>query len=198
VSDLVQLLEAIAARDHRAATARLDATPSLVTAGLARRDEFFLALRRAQVYEGTTALHAAAFSYDARMARELVTRGADIRARDRRGAEPLHAAMTGGPGSAQWDPSQQRAIIEYLIEAGVDPNATAAGGVTPLHRAVRNRCSAAVEALLSAGADKDLRNDHGSTASELAGWTTGRGGTGSAAAKAEQAIIIALLDGATS
>ena len=59
--------------------------------------------------------------------------------------------MIGGPGSAHWDPPQQRAVILYLVEAGADPNATAAGGVTPLHRAVRNRCSAAVEALLSAG-----------------------------------------------
>ena len=175
----------------------LDATPSLVTAGVARRDEFFLAERRAQVYEGDTALHAAAFSYDAEMARELVTRGADVRARNRRGAEPLHAAVMGGPGSAHWNPPRQRAVILSLIEAGADPNAPAAGGVTPLHRAVRNRCSAAVEVLLSTGADPRLENGRGSTASDLARWTTGRGGTGSAEAKAEQRIIIELLDLAT-
>ena len=198
VSDLTRLLEAIAANDQRTAVALLDATPSLVTACLARRDEFFLAQRLAQIYEGDTALHAAAFSYDPAMARQLVTRGADIRARNRRGAEPLHAAVIGVPGSVHWNPSQQRAVILYLIEAGADPNATAAGGVTPLHRAVRNRCSAAVEVLLSAGADPRLENDGGSTASDLARWTTGRGGTGSAEAKTEQGIIIELLDGATS
>src|SRR5258708_8500709 len=82
----------------------------------------------------------------------------------------------------------------YLIEAGADPNAPAADGVTPLHRVVRNRCSAAVEALLRTGSNPRLRNDRGSTASDLAHWTTGRGGTGSAAAKAEQRIIIELLD----
>jgi len=51
-----------------------------------------------------------------------------------------------------------------------------------------------VAALLRAGADPRLRNDRGSTASDLAHWTTGRGGTGSAAAKAEQRIIIELLE----
>jgi ankyrin repeat protein len=190
---MTRLLRAIAAGDHRAAIALLDATPSLAAAGLARRDEFFLAERLAQVYEGDTALHAAAFSYDPEMARELVTRGADVRARNRRGAEPLHAAVIGAPGSSGWNPARQRAVILYLIEAGADPDATAAGGVTPLHRAVRNRCSAAVETLLSAGADPRVENDRGSTASDLARWTTGRGGTGSAEARAEQRIIIELL-----
>jgi Ankyrin repeats (many copies)/Ankyrin repeat len=193
VSDVNALLVAIASRDHRTAREMLDATPALATAGVARADEFFLAERRAQVYAGDTALHAAAFSYDVEMARELVTRGADIRARNRRGAEPLHAAVTGEPGSPTWDPTRQRAVIRYLVEAGADPNARAAGGVTPLHRAVRNRCSAAVDTLLKAGADPRLENDSGSTASDLAEWTTGRGGTGSAAAKAEQEIITDLL-----
>ncbi len=191
---MTRLLVAIASSDHRAAVGLLDATPSLVTAGVARRDEFFVAERFAQVYEGDTALHAAAFSYDAEMARKLVKRGADVRARNRRGAEPLHAAVIGVPGSASWNPTGQQAVIRYLIEAGADPNATAAGGVTPLHRAVRNRCSAAVAVLLTAGADPRLENDSGSTASDLAHWTTGRGGTGSAEAKDEQRVIIELLD----
>jgi hypothetical protein len=84
-------------------------------------------------------------------------------------------------------------MIRYLIGEGADPDAAAAGGVTPLHRAVRNRCSAAVRVLLEAGADPHRTNDKGSTALALAGWTTGRGGTGSPEAKAEQAIIVDLL-----
>jgi len=193
-TDLTKLLVAIANLDHKTAAGLLNAAPSLATAGLARRDEFFLAERLAQVYKGDTALHAAGFSYDPQMAQDLITRGANIRARNRRGAEPLHAAVIGIPGSASWNPTRQRDVIVYLIGAGADPNAAAVGGVTPLHRAVRNRCSAAVEALLRAGADPRLPNDRGSTASDLARRTTGRGGTGSAAAKAEQRIIIELLE----
>jgi hypothetical protein len=138
-TDLTTLLVAIANLDHHTAVDLLTATPSLASARLARRDEFFLTERLAQVYEGDTALHAAGFSYDPEMARDLITRGADIRAGNRRGAEPLHAAVIGVPGSASWNPTRQRDVILYLIEAGADPNAAAAGGVTPLHRAVRNR-----------------------------------------------------------
>ena len=161
--DLARLLVAIAAGDHSLVTASLDAAPALATARLGRRDEFFIAECHAQVYEGDTALHAAAFAYDVGLARDLVARGADVRARNRRGGEPLHAAVTGEPGATNWDPTGQRTVITYLIDAGADPNARARGGVTPLHRAVRNRCSAAVDALLRAGADPRATNDHGST-----------------------------------
>ena len=75
----------------------------------------------------------------------------------------------------------------------VNPNAAALGGVTPLHRAVRNRCSAAVDALLRLGADPRLANDNGSTAADLARWTTGRGGSGLAEARAQQQLILELL-----
>jgi ankyrin repeat protein len=191
--DLAGLLTAIGAGDRAAAAASLEAAPGLATARLARRSEFFLEPCRAQVYEGATALHAAAFAYDRETAADLMARGADLRARDRRGSEPLHAAVTGGPGAPHWNPARQRAVIEYLIEAGADPDAAAVGGVTPLHRAVRNRCSAAVEALLRAGADPRAVNDRGSDPAALAHWTTGRPGAGSAAARAEQELIIGLL-----
>jgi hypothetical protein len=101
--DLTRLLVAIANLDHKAAVDLLNATPSLATARLARRDEFFLAERLAQVYEGDTALHAAGFSYDPGMARDLIRRGADTQARNRRGAEPLHAAVIGAPGKLEPD-----------------------------------------------------------------------------------------------
>jgi hypothetical protein len=80
-TDLSRLLVAIAEADRILVGTMLDAAPSLVTARLARRDERFIAARYAQVYEGDTALHAAAFAYDREMARDLLARGADIRAR---------------------------------------------------------------------------------------------------------------------
>lgn len=197
IEDLAGLLVAIAAGDRTVVKASLDAVPRLATARLARREESFMTECQAQVYEGDTALHVAAFTYDVELAEDLVARGADIGARNRRGAEPLHAAVSGGPSATHWNPLRQQAIIEYLIEAGADPNAPALAGVTPLHRAARNRCSAAVETLLRLGANPRLANDHGSTPADLAHWTTGRGGSGSDAAKLEQRAIIQLLNNAT-
>jgi Ankyrin repeats (many copies)/Ankyrin repeat len=193
-TDLASLVRAIGTGDRAAATEQIEAAPALAGARLPRSDELFIAACHAQVYEGDTALHAAAFAYDTDIARRLVGHGADVRARNRRGAEPLHAAVIGVPASGNWDPARQRAVIAYLVDVGADPNAAALGGVTPLHRAVRNRCSAAVDTLLRAGADPRLANDNGSTARDLAQWTTGRGGTGSDAARAEQRIIVELLD----
>jgi Ankyrin repeats (3 copies) len=192
-ADLIALLQAIGSSQRVVAQQLLDAAPQLTVACVGRNEEFFLAQCHAQVYAGDTALHAAAFAYDTMFARRLIDSGADVRARNRRGSEPLHAATIGGPGSSTWDPRRQRAVITYLVEVGGDPNAAAVGGVTPLHRAVRNRCSAAVEALLQLGADPRLANESGSTAFELARWTTGRGGSGSIEARAEQQLIIEML-----
>ena len=47
------------------------------------------------------------------------------------------------------------------------------GGVTALHRAVRNRCSMAVATMLALGADPQRPNDNGSTPLALANWTKG-------------------------
>jgi len=65
-------------------------------------------------------------------------------------------------------------------------------GVAPLHRAVRTRCSAAVEALLE-GADASIRNKTGSTPLMLAGQNAGRSGSGSPEAKAQQEKLLRIL-----
>ena len=94
-----------------------------------------------------------------------------------------------------WNPESQFAAIDFLIKAGADPNSVDKSGVTPLHRAVRTRCSAAVRALLMNGADARRKNKSGSTSLHLAVQTTGRGGTGSTGAREEQERIIRLLLG---
>jgi len=48
------------------------------------------------------------------------------------------------------------------------PNALDNSGVTPLHRAVRTHCAAAVQALLEGGADMLAKNKSGATPLRLA------------------------------
>jgi hypothetical protein len=159
---------------------------------LAAKDYFLCEIGH-YVYSGDTALHIAAAAYQKSIAMKLVARGADVRAKNRRGAEPLHYAADGAPGSCLWNPRAQEATITYLIKAGGDPNAVDKSGVTPLHRAVRTRCAAAVRALLDGGADVFARNKNGSTPLLLATRNTGRGGSGSLEAKAQQQKILCLL-----
>jgi ankyrin repeat protein len=106
---------------------------------------------------------------------------------------PLHYAADGGPAFRSWNPEAQAEMIALLIENGADPNALDKSGVAPLHRAVRQRCTKAVDALLRNGADVRLKNKSGSTPLHLAVQNTGRGGTGSPEAKTCQKEIIELL-----
>jgi ankyrin repeat protein len=146
------------------------------------------------VYAGDTALHLAAAAYRQEIAKMLIAMGANVRARNRRGAEPLHYAVDGVPGSHAWNPGAQSATVACLIAAGADPNAVDKSGVTPLHRAVRTRCAAAVRTLLEGGADPRRTNKSGSTPMLLANQNTGRGGSGSCEAKEQQKLIMQLLE----
>jgi ankyrin repeat protein len=196
---LLDLLHAIASRDHDAVARRLDASPNLairsVRVGASRNgpDEYFLTAIRHHVYRGDTALHIAAAAYQPTIAALLLSQGAAVRARNRRGAEPLHYAADGSPGSAHWDPEGQRQVVELLIDGGADPNAFDNSGVAPLHRAVRTRSSQAVRALIDRGADPRLKNKRGSTPLHLAVQNTGRSNSGSGAAKEEQIRVIEVL-----
>ena len=187
---LERLVRAIRDRDRALALRLLAVSPDLAKASFVGG-----ATRQAPKphYAGDTALHAAAAVYDTAMVRKLIAMGADVSARNRRGAEPLHSAAVGQPGSDTWDPAAQADMIAVLIAAGADPNATDMDEVTPLHRAVRTRCAAAVKALLEGGANVRARNKNGSRSSDLATRNTGRGGSGSAEAKAQQQEILRLL-----
>jgi hypothetical protein len=199
---LMGFARAIAQGDQAHVLGLLAGAPELALAHFVRgatrngAENCFLDEVRHIIYSGDTALHVAAAAYEAGVARALVNAAASVAAANRRGAQPLHYAVDGTPGSARWNPEAQRDTVLCLCELGADPNAVDKNGTAPLHRAVRNRCAAAVEALLGAGADPQATNRSGSTPMQLARWTTGRSASGSAEARAQQQEILGLLQAA--
>jgi hypothetical protein len=201
VSDaaLLDFYRAIASCDLVEVTRMLDAAPALATTAIRvaasrqNANTYFLTSIRHYIYAGDTGLHIAAAAHQREIAESLDAKSANVRARNRRGAEPIHYAADGSPGAAYWDPAAQRSVIEYLLSVGADANARDNSGVAPIHRAVRTRSSAAVRALLENGADVRLMNKSGSTPLHLAVQNTGRSDSGSDAAKDEQREVIAAL-----
>ena len=107
---LKAFVEVIVSGDSETAIRLLNASPHLAKERAARgatrqasKETFFDRIKH-YINEGDTALHMAAAAKQTRIAEELILRGADVRARNRRGAEPLHYAVDGGPGSPMWGP----------------------------------------------------------------------------------------------
>ena len=142
-----------------------------------------------QMYGGDTALHMAAAAFSMPMAELVVSHGANCRAMNRHGAEPIHYASDGNRSESK----TQAEVIMYLVSIGADPNAKDKSGVMPLHRAVRKRSLTAVRALLDCGAKLRQTNNSGSTPLHLAVQTTGASGSGSEEARRQQESIIKLL-----
>ena len=195
MATFLQFVRAIVDGDVDAVSRFLVQSPDLATMasvdGASRHGAaaFFFPGIRHYLYAGDTALHIAAAAFHRPLAALLIARGANCRAKNRRGAEPLHYAADAN----HWNPHAQAETIAFLISAGADPNAVDRSGVAPLHRAVRTRSLEAVRALLDGGADVRQRSRTGSTPLHLAVQTTGRGGSGSPLAREQQAAIIALL-----
>ncbi len=198
-SALMGFARLVEAGDASGALSLLDALPELVTAAIAvgatRQDphSYFLEGIAHYLYRGDTALHVAAAAHRLEVAQALIAAGADVHARNRRGAEPLHYAADSAPGSEWWRPAEQATVITCLLEAGAMVDTTDTSGVTALHRAVRTRGAAAMHALLDGGADPALPNDRDTTPLQLALGANGHGGSGSAAAKREQREILMVL-----
>jgi hypothetical protein len=107
---LMALVQAIAADDTATALRLLDVSPALASArfneGATRQTakEHYLDEIERYIYAGDTALHMAAAAYRTEIVQKLIAMGADVRARNRRGAEPLHLAAAGVPSSRMWNP----------------------------------------------------------------------------------------------
>ena len=143
------------------------------------------------IYVGDTLLHLAAAGYRVEIVQLLLTSGADPNAaKNRRKSTPLHYAADGFITGPAWDPERQVETLRRLVKHGAHLHCRDMNGATPLHRAVRTRCAAAVNFLLDAGSDPTLRNKPGSTAFHLAVQNTGRGGSGEPAAIDAQREIV--------
>lgn len=117
------------------------------------------------MYRGTPLHHAARAVSDSILINLLLSGGADVNARDRRGRTPLHEAARANPNPG---------LFAALLAAGADVNARDRRGTTPLHEVVRLNPNpqeipdpAAVAlllgVLLEAGADIDARDDRRNT-----------------------------------
>jgi ankyrin repeat protein len=135
--DVLALMQAIVRGDVSEALRRLEASPLLAREPLARgaaretaNDLYFQEINH-YLYAGDTPLHAAAAGYRSEIAPALIQKGADVASRNRRGAEPLHYAADGYPGSRNWNPQAQAEVILLLLRNGANPNALDKSGLAP-------------------------------------------------------------------
>ncbi len=105
-----------------------------------------------------TALHRAAMSGHRDVVEFLLTKGADIDAKDYSVASPLHRAAEKG----------HKEVAELLIAKGADVNAKNNDGQTPLHYAAASGRKDIAELLIAKGADVNAKNDDDQTPVDVA------------------------------
>jgi ankyrin repeat protein len=138
--------------------------------------------------DGSYPLHVAVSRGRVVIARELLSHGARLDARDSLGRTPLHVALANGKiqtaelllqqgadddlQALLFDLASEQTLdrdsIELLKSRGVDLNATDPEGRTPLHRTVAAANLKLAKHLISAGADVNLTDSGGKTALEIA------------------------------
>jgi hypothetical protein len=184
------LLAAVFEDDQQSVRKLLSEEPSLAKLSV-RKPKMYQGKILHWLYVGDTAMHLAAAGHRAKIVQQLLAAGADPNFNaNHRHATPLHYSADGYLNGAAWNPERQVKTIQILLDVGSAINTQDKNGATPLHRAVRTRCAAAVRCLLDAGADPALKNKPGSAPFHLAVQNTGRGGSGAPAAIAAQRQII--------
>jgi len=184
------MLKAIADDDSRAVEELLKADSTLATT-LVSKAILYKSKIFHWLYVGDTALHLAAAGYRVEIVRLLLRAGADPNASsNHRRSTPLHYAADGFITGPVWNAAKQVETLRTLLDNGANVHLQDKNGATPLHRAVRTRCAAAVQCLLAADASPTVKNKPGSTPFHLAVQNTGRGGSGAAEAIAAQRVII--------
>ena len=184
------MLSAIIDDDANAVKRILEAQPSLISC-LIETPKLYTTGIYHWIYVGDTPLHMAAAGYRVEIVKLLLKSGADPNAaRNHRKSTPLHYAADGFITGPAWHEERQVLTLKTLIQNGGNIHAQDMNGATPLHRAVRTRCVAAVRFLLDAGSDPAMKNKSGSTPFHLAVQNTGRGGSGEQKAIDAQREII--------
>uniref|UniRef100_A0A0G4H0T9 Uncharacterized protein n=1 Tax=Chromera velia CCMP2878 TaxID=1169474 RepID=A0A0G4H0T9_9ALVE len=102
-------------------------------------------------FEDFTALHRACFEGHPEIIRFLISKGADVNAKDKVGRTPLSCAAYRGPLQ----------IFEFLLSKGADLEKSVFDGVTALHQAAAGDQKEIAEKLLDSGLDVNVRSRRG-------------------------------------